>query len=152
MEPTEQAMTRRTYISRWLGVVPGAALSVIVTQFPIHWLVMFQYQGSPDYDFGGLDTFINPQTLELFMNAFFSPFIFIAVGVRIAPEFKFYTGIGLSICLGIFYGIASTVVFGEIQEGLYTPVRWLRLGITVLLCIAGIATGLYQASKVDKPV
>lgn len=141
-------MARRSYVLRWAAVIPGALLGVLLVTFPIHWFVMFQYMDTPDYGAKDLETIINPQTLELLLKAFFAPCIFIALGSRIAPKFKFYTGIVLAIALGVFYGYAATVVVGEIQEGLYTPVRWLRLGITALLCIAGIAVGLFQARKV----
>lgn len=152
MDTGHAKMTRRNYILRWAAVVPGALLSVFIAMFPIHWVVMLQYMDTPDYDASDLEALLNPQTLESLANAFFTPFIVIAVGSRIAPKFKFFTGIALAVLLGVVYGWAATVVVGEIQQGLYTPARWLRLGITVLLCIAGLAGGLLQARKVEQRV
>lgn len=152
MNASDAKITRRNYILRWAAVVPGALLSVFVAMFPIHWLVMLQYMNTPDYDASDLEALLNPQTLELLANAFVTPLIFIAVGSRIAPKFKFYTGIALAVVLGIVYVWAATVVVGEIQRGLYTPARWLRLGVTVLLCIAGLVVGLFQARKVEQRV
>lgn len=145
MDTGDTKMTRRNYILQWAAVVPGALLSVFVVMFPIHWVVMLQYMQYPD-----LEALLSPQTLELFAHAFFTPFVLIAVGSRIAPKFKFSTGIALAVLLGVFYGWGATVVVGEIQQGLYTPTRWLRLGITVLLCIAGLRAGLLQARKVEQ--
>ena len=150
MDTGDAKMTRRHLILRWAAVVPGALLSVFVVMFPIHWVVMLQYMDTPDYDAGDLEALLSPQTLESLANAFFTPFIFIVAGTRIAPKFKFSTGIALAVLLGVVYGWIATVIVGEIQQGLYTPARWLRLGITVLLCIAGLAVGLLQARKVEQ--
>jgi hypothetical protein len=150
MDTGDTKMTRRNYILRWAAVVPGALLSVFVVMFPIHWVVMLQYMNTPDYDASDLEALLSPQTLESFANAFFTPFVLISVGSRIAPKFKFSTGIALAVLLGVFYGWVATVVVGEIQQGLYTPTRWLRLGIAVLLCIAGLGVGLLQAQKVEQ--
>lgn len=150
MNASDATMSRRNYILRWATVIPGALLSVFVAMFPIHWVVMLQYMNTPDYDASDIEALLSPQTLESLANAFFTPLIFIAVGSRIAPKFKFSTGIALAVLLGVFYGWLGTVVIGEIQQGLYTPSRWLRLGVTVLLCIAGLAVGLFQARKVGQ--
>lgn len=140
------------YILRWGAVLPGALLSAFAAMFPIHWLVMLQYLDSdmPDYDAGDMATFLSPQSLEALALAFFTPLVFITVGSRVAPRFKFFTGIALAALLGIFYGWVATVVVEEIQQGIYTPANWLRLGVTVLLCMAGLAIGLFQAHKADQ--
>lgn len=150
MNASHAKMTRRNYILRWAAVVPGALLSIFIAMFPIHWVVMLQYMNTPDYDASDIGTLLNPQTLESLANAFFTPFIFIAVGSRIAPKSKFSTGIALAVLLSVVYGWLATVVVGEIQQGLYTPARWLRLGVTVLLCITGLAVGLFHARKVEQ--
>ena len=149
MDIGDPKKTRGNYILRWAAVVPGALLSVFVAMFPIHWIVMLQYVDTLDYDGSDLEGLLSPQTLESLANAFFTPFIFIAVGSRIAPKFKFFTGIALAILLGIVYGWVAIVIVGEIRQGLYTPARWLRLGITMLLCIGGFAVGLFHARKVE---
>ena len=143
-------MTRRNYVLRWVAVLPGALICVFLVLYPIHWFVMLQYTNNADYDASDLKVILNPQTLELLMRAFLSPFILITVGAKIAPKFKFQTAIVLAIVLGVFYGVAATIVVGDIQEGLYTPMRWLNLAMTVLLCGAGMAVGLLQAHKIDR--
>jgi hypothetical protein len=93
---------------------------------------------------------IDPEELELFGNAFVTPFFLISVGARIAPKFRFLTGIALAVALGVFYGVAATSILDDISGGLYTPERWLRLAITICLQVGGVIAGLFQARKGEK--
>lgn len=149
-KPRLETKTLLNRLFRWIAVLPGALLAVFAVMFPIHWVVMLQYRNTSDYSANELAAILSPQTLELFAHAFFTPFILIAVGARIAPKFKFATGIALAVLGGIFYGWIATVIVGQIQQGIYTPARWLRLGITVLLCVTGLVVGLIQAHKVGQ--
>jgi hypothetical protein len=133
-------------------------IGVFLVQLPIHWVVMLiQYFGTSTDDSGSGSPFsfyyylaaIPPDVLENFGRAFFAPFAFITAGANIAPKFKFPTGIALAVALGVIYGVGATIIADEITGGLYTPERWLRLGISLLLYIAGIAVGLFQAHKAE---
>lgn len=146
-------MSRSSYIMRWVAVLPGAFLSAFLVQFPIHWFVMLlQYFGT-EHD-NSSTTYTNPlaaippEVLEYFGYAFFVPFVVTWVGARIAPKFKFQTSIALAIVLGIVSGVAATFVVDDISSGLYTVGRWIRLIVTVLLCISGIVAGLFKAYQV----
>jgi hypothetical protein len=155
----EKPLSRQREILRWIAVLPGALLAVVVVLFPIHWTVMLvQHLGTSSDDSGSGSPLslwyylakIEPEALELFGNALVAPFVLISVGARIAPKFRFFTGIALAVTLGVFYGVAATYIAGDISDGLYTPERWLRLAITVCLQIGGVVTGLFQARKVEK--
>jgi len=144
MESGQMMSRRGRYILRWVAVVPGAAFAVLVVMFPIHWLVMLQYV---DHGDGSLNGIISPRTLETFAHAFFTPFIFIAAGSAIAPNHRFQTGIVLAVMLCPLYVWISTLILDDIHQGIYTPLRWLRLVITVLFWVAGFVFGLRQAKK-----
>lgn len=141
-------------------MLPGALLCVVLVLFPIHWVVMLiQHFGTSSDDSGSgspLSIYyylaaIPPDVLEYFGRAFFAPFVLIVAGASIAPRFKFQTGIALAIAIGFLYGVAATMIASDISDGLYTPERWLHLGITILLAISGIAAGLFQANKAERP-
>lgn len=143
-----QMMSRGSrYILRWVVVIPGAAAAVLVIMFPVHWFVMFQFV---DHGEGSLKGIISPRTLETFANAFFTPFIFIAAGSAIAPNHKYTTGILLAAFLIPLYAWVGTLILNDIHQGVYTLLRWFRLGITVLLWLTGFAFGLRQAKKSQK--
>ncbi|BBP02776.1 hypothetical protein TPL01_02080 [Sulfuriferula plumbiphila] len=120
--------------------------------------MLIQYLGTSSDDSGSgsaLSVYyylaaLPPEVLQYFGNAFFTPFVVITAGANIAPKFKFPTGIALAIALGVVYGVVATIIVGEISNGLYTPERLLRLGITVFLCVGGIAAGLFQARKAER--
>ena len=160
MSPAEHQPSRsRAVNARWIVVLPGALLAVLIAMFPIHWAVMLiQHLGTSTDDSGSgspLSTYyylaaLTPEVLEYFGNAFFTPIVFIAAGANIAPKFKFATGIGLALALGVFYGAVSTQIAEEIADGLYTPERWLRLAVTLCLWVAGVAVGLVQARNAGK--
>lgn len=145
-------MSKSIYVMRWVAVLPGALLSAFLVSFPIHWSVMLLKYFGTEHDDSGI-TYTNPlsaipsEVLELFGYAFFTPFIITWVGARIAPKFKFQTSIALAIVVGVVYGVAATFIADDISSGLYTAGRWLRLIITVLLCIAGLVFGLFKAHQ-----
>ena len=159
MDSVNHQATRRRYILRWIAVLPGALLCVFLVLFPIHWVVMLiRHFGTSADDTGSgspLSLYyylaaIPPDVLENLGRAFLSPFVFIVAGGSIAPKFKFQTGIVLAIGLGFLYGVGATMIADDISNGLYTPERWLILGITTLLSIAGMAVGLFQVREVDR--
>jgi ABC-type sugar transport system permease subunit len=140
-----QTKSRRNhYILRWVAVLPGAILAVLVVMFPIHWLVMHQYT---DYGEGSLRGIISPRTLETLANAFFTPFIFVVSGSAIAPKFKYSTGIALALLLFPVYVWIGTVILSDVHQRPNTLFQWFRLGVTVLLWLAGFVFGLRQAKK-----
>lgn len=159
MNVEENLLSRRAEVLRWIAVLPGALIAVVAVLFPIHWAVMFIGQLGTSADDSGSGSplslwyylaKIDPRVLEFFDNALISPIVLISVGARIAPKFKFFTGITLAVALGVLYGVAAASIADDISEGLYTPERWLRLAITVCLQVGGVVAGLFLARKVEK--
>jgi len=147
-------MPKLVQVFRWLAVLPGAFLCALLVAFPIHWAVeLIQlFGGSGDDSAVSIDgktplAAIPPEMLERFGYALFTPLVMIIVGVKIAPKFKFHTGIALAVLWGIIFGAGMTFV---ISQGQYSGWGWLRFAITCLLGIAGVSLGLLRIHKTQK--
>ena len=125
LEYAEPPVSHRRYILRWVGVLPGALLCVFIVTFPIHWVVMLIQHFGTSFDTSGRGSplsfyyylaMLSPEVLETFGNAFFTPFVLITAGANIAPQFKFPTGIGLAVALGVVYGVAATAIAEDISR------------------------------------
>jgi hypothetical protein len=89
--------------------------------------------------------------VELFAYALFIPFVIIAFGAKIAPRYKFQTGLTLAILFGVLIGYEiGTILVPEVNEGLYNVSRWLRFAITIVLWSISVAWGIYSAYMQDK--
>jgi hypothetical protein len=144
--------SRAKEILRWLAVLPGAFICAFLAQLLIHWIVFASQHDLTERDNHGNFVIgplglIDANVLEQLATAFSTPLLVIWAGAQIAPRWRFQTGIALAVILGIVYGIISTIVAREIVDGLYTPGRWLRLVLTVILCALGIAVGLVIAHR-----
>lgn len=135
---------------RWVAILPGATLVAFVAQFPIHWMVLLiksgvegDSDGKPALDFSLAALPLD--VLEYFANALFVPFLFIAIGTRIAPRYKLQTGIVLAALVGIFIGSFVPRIVDDVMEGIYTFWHWVRLAITIALWVTSIVWGLYSA-------
>lgn len=135
---------------RWVAILPGATLAAFIAQFPIHWMVLLvtsgverDSDGKPvlDFSFAALPV----DVLEYFTNALVIPFLFIAIGARIAPRYKLQTGIVLAVLVGIIIGSFVPRIIEDVTEGVYTFWRWVRLAITIALWVTSIVWGLYSA-------
>lgn len=150
------AMSKPVQVLRWLAVLPGAFLCVLLVAFPIHWAVelMQLFGRSNDDSFVSIDgktplAAIPPEMLERFGYAFFTPLVMIIVGAKIAPKFKSQTGIALAVLWGIIFGAGMTFV---ISQGQYFGWGWLHFAITCVLGIAGISLGLFRVHKAQKEI
>jgi hypothetical protein len=132
-------------VLRWIAVLPGGLICAVLATFPIHWFVMMIH-ASRNTEMAHSLSDVPPDILERFGYAFFTPFILIFVGAKIAPHFKFYTGIALAILWGVLFGIALPLAQ---SRGLLNDYGWIRFTLTCLLGLAGAALGLYQAHRID---
>ena len=145
-------MTTSIQVLRWICVLPGAVLSGLLVAFPIHWVVMLiQLFGRSDDSFITIDgkillAAIPPAMLEGFGQALFAPLAIISIGARIAPRFRFRTGIVLSIFLIV--GLIAVQILVA-SRGLNITGGWLQRSFTHVLQIAGLSWGLYYAHKAD---
>ena len=138
---------------RWIGVLPGALVSVVLVTFPMHWVVMLiQIFGGAGYDsFITIDdknllAAIPPEILERFGYAFFAPLVMVIIGAKIAPRFKFRIGIALAVLWSVFFAVSmATTISGQ-----YSDWNWLRLTITSVLGMGGVGLGLFQTYQTQK--
>ena len=129
--PVPISRTRAAF--RWIAVVPGAALCIVLAHVLVGWIVAALqagsgYPGKSDPNEATIFAVFASGVLEQLCMAFLAPLIAISVGARIAPRFKFQAGITLAVLLGILYGYGGTIVAGEVADGLYTAGSWIRLG------------------------
>ena len=135
-------------VARWIAVLPAAFACALLVTFPVHWIVVLvglfdqPNESMITVDGKGLLASIEPQLLERFGYALFIPMVLIIVGAKVAPHFKFQTGIGLAILWGILFGAA--VAFG-LTRALF---EWTML-INFALTVAGVAVGLWRARKIE---
>ena len=146
-------MTTPILVLRWICVLPGAVLCGLLVAFPIHWIVMLiQLFGRSVDSFITIDgknllAAIPPETLERFGQALFAPLVIVSIGARIAPRYRFVTGIALTVLFVVILIVAY--VFAT-SWGFTFAGGWLQRSFTYLLQIAGFSWGLYYAHKADK--
>ena len=138
--------SRLAEIARWIAVLPAALLGALLTTFAVHWAVMLiSLLDRPDesaitVNGKGLLASIDPQVLERFGYALFVPMVLIAVGAKVAPRFKFQTGIALAILWGLLFGAAVVLALT------HGPFEWKML-IAFGLAVVGVTVGLMQTYK-----
>lgn len=124
---------------RWIAVLPGAFLAMLLSSFPLH-LVLYQtLTGS-----GIIEPY--PEAPERILSPLAATLAFIWAGSRIAPSRKMETALGLFglSLLGSGGALALAVVgFRDDNIGFY-----LRLsGLPIAAGIAGAFIGLYIAYR-----
>lgn len=136
---------------RWIAVLPGALLCVLIVTFPIHWFVgLIQYFCSySDYPIiaikgKSLLTTIPPEMFERFGRAFCTPIVMILCGAKIAPKLKFQTGIALVVLWSIFF--VGSIIYLILKNG-FANLGWLQLSISSALGITGAFLGVYELKR-----
>lgn len=148
-----QRMTTPIQVLRWICVLPGAVLCALLVAFPIHWIVMLiQLFGRSDDSFITIDgknllAAIPPETLERFGQALFAPFVVVLGGARIAPRYRFRTGIALTVLFVVGLIVAHIFVA---SWGFNLAGGWFQRSFAHLLQIVGFSWGLYHAHEADK--
>ncbi len=145
-------MTKPKQILRWLAVIPGAVLGVVIVMFPVHWLAMYIHHfgaGEPiitDEQGRGLLQSMPLESLERFGDALFVAGILVGVGAFIAPRFHFATAIVLTVLL---IGSMSWVFVHAISMGMQIEDSPVRMLITVMLWLVStfLCTRARQSSR-----
>ena len=144
---------------RWTALIPGSIITTFIAQFPIHWAVLLiNLFGKSDDDSGSNSPLglyywlakIEPEKLELLFNAFFAPLILISMSAFIAPKLKLVVAIIVALALFVFDLYACMMFIGNIEEGTNEDFEWMRIFVSLLLAIIGIAVGLRNAYKLNK--
>ena len=119
-------------ILRWMAVLPGAILFVVLCDFPLHWFALL-YKYIPDR----IIEFNNPAKLEYLLYAFFHPFLTIMAAAFIAPSKKFWVGLVFTV-LSLFL-VLWTMIYSK-QKDLVT---YSTPELTFLIGIISCALGLW---------
>jgi len=90
------------YWFRWIAVLPGALVFSLLALFPLHWIL---YLTLVD---GSAISGANIQSIEYILSPFVIAIIFILVGFKIAPKYKFqvsivFTILWISLFIGFFF-------------------------------------------------
>ncbi len=153
IEFTDSPQVQPNSAVRWICVLPGALLCVVLVAFPVHWVVqLVQMFGRSDDSFITVDgknllAAIPPEHLERFGQALFAPFAFVCGGAWIAPSQRFRTGIILAVTLVALLVVLHTYVA---LANLTLAGGWFQRGLTHLLRIGGLSWGVYRAHEMDK--
>jgi len=124
-------------ILRWVAVLPGAILFVLLCDFPLHWIALMR-KYLPDK----IIEFDNPATFEYLLYAFWHPVLLITAAAFIAPSKKFWVGLVFTVLMFLF-GL-SVMIYSK-QKDLVT---YSAPELTFLINIIGCAIGLgYVYSK-----
>ena len=127
-------MTKKIIITilRWIAVLPGAILFVLLCHFPIHWFTLLQ-----NYFPDKVIEFDNPATLEYLLYAFWNPLLLITGASFIAPSKKFWVGVLFTVLMFLF-GL-SVMIYSK-QKDLVT---YSAPELTFLVNILGCSVGLW---------
>ncbi len=136
-----------SYICRWLAVLPGSVVCVILVMFPIHWAIMliqftFKNEIINVEDSISLLARIPPEMLESFICVLFTPMVLIVTGSKIAPKCKLHVGIAMAILWGLWFGFVTGMGVARIIN-----MDWFLHSISFALGVAGCVIGLLLVHK-----
>jgi hypothetical protein len=121
---------------RWIAVLPAAFLAANLGYVAVKFVFWLIYNNTGDWLSLAL-----AKKLDVHVNAFVIPFVFILIGALVAPSRKFATGIILAVLCWTVIIVLVTLV---ISEGI------IPLSILPLIWTAGTLCGLFLARKADE--
>ena len=132
---------------RWLAVLPGSFICVVLVMFPIHWVVMLiQFAFNNEIvnveDPISLLARIPPEIIERLGYVFFTPLVLIVIGSKISPKYKFQVGIAMAILWGLLFGCVTGIGIAKVVN-----MNWLWHLISFALGVAGCVIGLLLVHK-----
>jgi hypothetical protein len=149
MQAENQAPEARFKVLRWIAVLPGAILSLAIGSVLIRIVVLVArfFAASDGDSYSGpmvwLLTSLPLETLEVLCEAFFMPLIAIIAAAKIAPAYKFPTGIGIGLLWAPLWAILIFFIASN------NRLDWdgIRLVVTLLFGVLGIVAGLVYVYK-----
>ena len=95
---------------RWIAIIPGALTVTLVTEFPLHWLVLIVHAMGSVNSALSLSN-VDVRDMERFGVAFLVPFVLVYASARIAPAYRAVvsvvaTAVVFALVVG-FYGYAA---------------------------------------------
>ena len=122
-------------ILRWIAVLPGAIVVALLVLFPLHWILYIV-----------LTKFVEvyPELPGRILAPAVLPGVFVWVGSRIAPTYKFETAV---LLFGIWMFLVGGVVFLTLGEGDWFGGRlyFQGGGVPTIMAVVGAIIGLYTA-------
>ena len=126
---------------RWIAVLPGAILGGILATFPLHWILLFLFDGG-ETDLGSLKFFtqilgggVSYEVVEQALYPFVIAFVYILAGTEIAPQHKFKSALAL-VSLYVVFAVGTLILVAG--SGLQISLETRTIGP-----ILGLALGLY---------
>ena len=130
-------------VLRWIAVLPGSILIAALSLFPLHWILYIV-----------LTKFVEvyPELPERILGPPILSGVFVWIGSRISPAYKFETAI---VLFGIWMFFIGGVVFLTLGDGeLFGVQPYFRAGgLPTIMAVVGAAIGLFVArieQKEDK--
>jgi len=122
-------------VLRWIAVLPGSLLIALLALFPLHWILYIV-----------LTKFVEvyPEMPERILAPAVLSGIFVWVGSRISPAYKFETSV---VLFGIWMFLIGGVVFLTIGDGDWFGGRlyFQGGGVPTIMAIVGAIVGLFAA-------
>lgn len=127
-------------VLRWIAVLPGSILVAFLSLFPLHWILYL-----------ALTKFVEvyPEMPERILGPALLSYLFVWVGSRISPKYKFETavvlfGIWMFLIGGfVFLTIAGSQWFGQ-------QLYFRAGGIPTVMAVIGAGIGLFTARMENK--
>ena len=82
---------------RWIFLLPGSLISGFLATFPLHWTLYFSLAR------GETISGVNIEPIERALSPFVIAIMFILVGYKIAPKYKFQACIALTLLWTTFF-------------------------------------------------
>jgi hypothetical protein len=122
------------------GRSPGALIAGLLTTFPLHWLLYLAAHDGTILGFIELPPGVNLNlSIEYMLYPFVIAIVFVLVGFKIAPMYKFRTAITLSVLYTMF-------AIGAFLLGMKRGVE-ISFGVRNAGPFIGLLIGLYIAKK-----
>lgn len=114
-------------ILRWIAVLPASFISGFLSTFPLHWILYATLSNKESFSNGlGL---LEP--IEHFLSPIVLMMVFILVGYKIAPKYKFQTSLVIAI-LWVIVVLSIAVLKPDIP---YLEIRTFFTFISILVAL-----------------
>lgn len=122
-------------ILRWIAVLPGSIVVGLLALFPLHWTLYLVLTNFVE---------VYPELPERVLAPAVLSGVFVWIGSRIAPTYKFETAI---LLFGIWMFLIGGVVFLTLGEGDWFGGRLYFQGgvVPTIMAVVGAIIGLYTA-------
>ncbi|MGB7207413.1 MAG: hypothetical protein WBD27_02020 [Pyrinomonadaceae bacterium] len=128
-------------VLRWIAVLPGSLLIAALSLFPVHWILYLVITRFVE---------VYPEMPERILGPAIVSAVFVWVGSRISPAYKFETSI---VLFGIWMFLIGGGVFLTLGDGDWFGGRlyFQGGGVPTIMAVIGAAVGLFVARSEQLP-